>query len=260
MCELFGISSKEEAGVNDYLNEFFSHSSEHPHGWGIARLDGMEVSIEKEPVQASKSQHLKDRLFMPIRVKTAFAHIRKATIGNLDYHNCHPYTMKDMCGRQWTLIHNGTIFNYPLLDAYKAVQKGNTDSERILLYIVDMVNQAERELQRDLDAKERFDILDSLIVKMSKENKLNLMLYDGEMFYVHTNYRNSLYQLQKESQIIFSTTPLSQEDWSPVLFTTLLAYQEGKKVFQGTEHGNEYIESEENIKFLNEAAKKNAYN
>ncbi len=245
MCELFGISSKEEAEINDYLNEFFSHSSKHPHGWGIARMDKTEVTIEKEPVQASKSLRLRGRLLMPVRVKTAFAHIRKATIGNISYYNCHPYTMKDMSGRQWTLIHNGTIFHYPLLDAYKAVQKGDTDSERILFYIVDMINQAERRSQRELDAKERFDLLDLLIVELSKENKLNLILYDGELFYVHTNYKNSLYQLQKGDQIMFSTMPLSQEDWSPVLFTTLLAYEKGKKVFQGTEHGNEYIESEE---------------
>jgi glutamine amidotransferase len=156
MCELFGISSKEPFRINEYLKEFFSHSSAHPHGWGMSCMDKNQVSIEKEPVQASKSNYLKERLSAPIEVKTAFAHIRYATIGNVEYKNCHPYTWRDKSGRQWTLIHNGTIFDYSALNAYMNIQKGDTDSERILLHIVDLVDQAERQQHRKLDKKERF--------------------------------------------------------------------------------------------------------
>lgn len=252
MCELFGVCSQERCEIDDYLKEFFSHSSSHPHGWGMACMEKNEVSIEKEPMQASKSNYLKERLSVPVRVKTAFAHIRYATIGNVEYKNCHPYTRKDMSGRQWTLIHNGTIFDYPRLNRYVSVQNGGTDSERILLYIVERVNETEERLGRKLDREERFCLLDSIIAEMSKGNKLNLMLYDGELFYVHTNYENSLYQLEKEHQILFSTTPLGKEKWKwqPVTFTTLLAYGQGKRIFSGTNHGNEYIDSEENMKYL----------
>lgn len=250
MCELFGICSREKCQINDYLKEFFSHSNAHPHGWGMACMEGNEVSVEKEPVQASKSNYLKQRLSVPVQVKTAFAHIRYATIGNIEYKNCHPYTMKDISGRRWTLVHNGTIFAYPPLNKYVSLQKGDTDSERILLYIVEMVNESERRLQRELERKERFRLLDSIIVSMSRGNKLNLMIYDGELFYVHTNYSNSLYQLEKENKVIFSTVPLGKEEWKPVLFATLLAYEEGIRVFQGTEHGNEYVDNEENMKLL----------
>ena len=68
--------------------------------------------------------------------------------------------------------------------------------------------------------------------------------------YVHTNLANSLYRLEKEEQAFFSTRPLTEENWQPVPFTTLLAYRDGRQLFQGTNHGNEYIESEENLKFL----------
>ena len=101
-----------------------------------------------------------------------------------------------------------------------------------------------------MNEKERFQLLDRIIMEMSRENKLNLMIYDGELFYVHTNCAKSLYLLREEEWVIFSTVPLDEKDWQPVPFTTLLAYKQGDLVFTGTNHGNEYIENEENLKFL----------
>ena len=250
MCEIFGVSSKKVCQLNEYLSEFYSHSNAHPHGWGLACMEGVEVSIEKEPIQASKSKYLKERLGVPILASTAFAHIRYATIGNVEYKNCHPYTWKSRSGRRWTLVHNGTVFDYPRLNEYVHIQHGDTDSERILLYIVACMDQAEAKLGREPDARERFQILDNIFVDMSKGNKLNILIFDGELFYVHTNYVNTLFKLEHDDQTLFSTQPLSREEWIPIEFNTLLAYQEGKEVFRGTDHGNEYIENEENLKFL----------
>lgn len=250
MCELFGVCSQEPYYVNDYLKEFYSHSSKHPHGWGLACMGRKDALVEKETVQATKSNYLKERLSLPIQEKTVFAHIRYATIGNVEYKNCHPYTRKDHNKRCWTMIHNGTIFDFPPLHRYVKLQTGDTDSERILMYLVDRIDQEEARVGRQLNSKERFWLLDSIIVEMSKGNKLNLLLYDGEIMYVHTNYADSLHFLRKEGSVIFSTTPLSDEDWKPVPFMRLLAYQEGHLVLEGTKHQNEYIESEENLKFL----------
>lgn len=250
MCELFGVCSQNSGILNDYLKEFYSHSVRHPHGWGLAVLEGREAVIEKEPIQATKSNYLKERLSLPISAKTAFAHIRYATIGNVEYQNCHPYTLKDHTGRRWTMIHNGTIFEYPPLNKYVGLQTGDTDSERILMYLVEKINEGERQAKRELTAEERFAVLDSIFSAMSKGNKLNFLIYDGELMYVHTNYADSLYVLEKNGGMFFSTQPLSREDWQKVPFTTLLAYQDGKLVLKGTDHGNEYVDSEENLKFL----------
>lgn len=250
MCELFGINSAEEYQINDYLMKFYSRSNGHPHGWGLACMENNLIQVEKEPVQATKSNYLKERLSDPIIVKNALGHIRYATIGHVEYGNCHPHTLKDKSGRRWVLIHNGTIFDYPPLSKYVDVQNGETDSERILLYVVDLVDQKEKELNRTMSGKERFQLIDAVIVDMSEGNKLNLMLYDGELLYVHTNYEKSLYELKRENQILFSTAPLSKESWEPVTFGTLLAYQDGKRIFTGTSHGHEYKDSEENMKFL----------
>ncbi|MCH5251704.1 MAG: class II glutamine amidotransferase [Lachnospiraceae bacterium] len=250
MCELFGITSKETIYANSYLKEFFSHSDKHPHGWGIVCMEDNEASIEKEPMDASKSIYLKRRLTLPIEEKTMFAHIRYATIGNVEYQNCHPFSKKDRYGRRWTLIHNGTIFEYAPLSKYVQSQSGDTDSERILLYLVEEINKREEKRDTPMNGQERFAFLDEIVTGMSKDNKLNFLLYDGEFMYVHTNYANSLYYLDRGGTVIFSTQPLSEEEWKSVPFTTLLAYQEGKRIRTGTNHHNEYFENEENMKYI----------
>lgn len=174
MCELFGFSSEKEFAINEYLNEFFLHSVKHPHGWGLVSLDGNQAVIEKEPVQASKSEYLRKYLTKPIVNRNVFAHIRYATVGNVEYRNCHPYTRKDINKRSWTMVHNGTIFDYWQLDKYFKIQDGDTDSERILMYLVDRENEKTRELGREPDENERFLLLDEIVSDMAKGNKLNL--------------------------------------------------------------------------------------
>lgn len=250
MCELFGVCANKSGVRNEYLKEFYSHSNKHPHGWGLALLEGNEASIEKEPAQASKSYYLKERLASNIDCRTILAHIRYATIGNVEYSNCHPYTVKDASGRRWTQVHNGTIFDYHPLEKFVKYQSGDTDSERILLYVIEQMDHACKLRKKPLSGEERFWLLDDILVSMSKGNKQNLLIYDGEYMYVHTNYADSLYYKEIDGGRIFATVPLDKEEWRPVPFTRLLAYKDGKLAFEGTNHGNEYVDSEENMKYL----------
>lgn len=249
MCEIFGSNAKDPVSVNNYLREFYSHSCRHPHGWGIALLDGKQAWIEKEPLEAGKSDYLKILLDSRIESRTVLSHIRYATIGNVEHKNCHPFTGIDCTGRKWTMIHNGTIFEYAPLNRYTAVQNGDTDSERILLYLLDQVNKKIKE-NGALSCEERFRLVDSLVSDMAEGNKLNLIIYDEEYMYVHTNYENSLHCLQMEGQIIVTTEALEQGDWKKVPMTTLFAYKDGSLVFTGTNHGHVYEDNEENTKFL----------
>ncbi len=47
MCELFGISSARPVRLNALLREFYSHSGEHPDGWGLATFHDGIPSIEQ---------------------------------------------------------------------------------------------------------------------------------------------------------------------------------------------------------------------
>jgi glutamine amidotransferase len=244
MCEIFAVSSKEKTYANDYLREFYSHSLQHPHGWGLALIDN-HTNIIKEPLTANYSHYLKELLHKPIQAHIILAHIRYATIGNVDILNCHPYTLKDKYNVTWTLIHNGTIFDYPQLNKYINIQKGSTDSERILYYIVEKINNHDIK-----DSYEQFQIIDDIVVDITRGNKLNFILTNGQIVYVHTNYAHSLYYQEKQEQIVFSTQPLNNKQWSPVPFNQLLAYNNGQLLYTGTKHNHEYIDNEKNTKYL----------
>ncbi|MDO5548097.1 MAG: class II glutamine amidotransferase [Eubacteriales bacterium] len=250
MCELFGVSSNKKIPLNALLKEFFSHGNEHPHGWGLAFFYGNSVSLEKQPEMSCTSSYLKQRLWAPVEADNMIAHIRLATRGITEYENCHPFVIRDKSDRAWTLAHNGTIFDCDEMNPYCKTQRGQTDSERILCYLVDCINQKLDELGREMTAEERFDLVDSFVCRVSPENKLNLLLYDGELMYVHTNYANSLHQCTKDETVIISTQPLNFDQWEPVPMNTLLAYRNGKPVFRGTNHGHEFFDSEEKMRLL----------
>ena len=250
MCELFGVSSASKIELNKPLKEFFQHSVRHPNGWGLATFYDHSVSLEKEPAKASRSVYLRERLKHSLRVKAAIAHIRLATVGNMEYVNCHPFVKRDNYNRCWTLAHNGTIFDCPRLHPYFYEQEGRTDSERILYYLISPVNRKQDELGRMLEDTERFQLVDQIICCIAPHNKLNLLIYDGEYMYVHTNYANSLYVCHLEDSTLFSPVPLSTGDWHPLPFTTLCVYSQGVKVFTGTNHGYEYQDNIKDTKYL----------
>ena len=250
MCEILGLSSQSEYEANDYLKTFFSHSSKHPHGWGLGCISRNSALIEKESIAALKSNYLKERLSQPIKAKIILAHIRYATIGHVEYKNCHPFTGKDNTGRRWTLIHNGTIFDYPLLNPYIKRQMGDTDSERIFIYLMERLNDAQIQKGARLVFEERFELFDSIVCDMAKGNKLNLLFSDGKYLYAHTNCKGTLYYLTKNNMTMLSTVPLSEEVWQPLPFTRLTAFYNGKLLRTGTVHKHEYIESEESMRML----------
>lgn len=250
MCELFGVSTDQKIEINTLLYTFFSHADEHPHGWGMALFQHNAVYVEKQAVHANKSARLHSYLEKSIKADTMMAHIRLATKGNMEYDNCHPFVKQDDAGRTWTLAHNGTVFESAVLDPYFYVQEGQTDSERILYYIVERMNQRQREEQHILSGAERFQVVDAVIREIAEGNKLNLLIYDGEYFYVHTNLQNSLYQSERNGGTIFSTVPLDGQGWKPLPLNTLLAYRHGRLVQQGANHDCEYVEDPEKMRLL----------
>ena len=254
MCEMLGISARRRREANATLREFFSHAERHPHGWGLARFDerGTLVApgVEKEPVKATVSEHLRHLLDDKVDDPTVLAHIRFATVGTMEYENCHPFTGTDNSGRVWTLVHNGTIFAGASLNDYMGLQFGETDSERVLLHLIARIDRAQNRQGRALAEKERFDVLSSAIGALAKGNKLNLLVFDGEVLYAHTNFRGSLHFLKEDGAVTLSTNPLSQGDWKPVPFTRLVAIKGGEFVCEGPSHGNEYIYNPDDYRFV----------
>jgi glutamine amidotransferase len=256
MCELFCFNSENPKQINNALECFYNHSERHPHGWGLANIKSDGYFIDKEPVKASESEHLNDILSSPIVGKNVFAHIRLATMGNLVTSNCHPFTERDNNGRCWVLMHNGTIFDYPKLDEYAQKQKGTTDSERILLFIVDKINDFENEKGDLLTAEERFKLIEDIIIDMSFNNKLNIMISDGEMTYVHTNMKDSLHYIRDGNALYVTSCPLNDaKNWKCVELNRIYGLKDGKIMFKSEDHGNEFVFTEKHEKIIQEALK-----
>ena len=256
MCEIFCFNSNMPKKLNSCLECFYNHSESHPHGWGLANMQSDEFVIDKEPVKATCSQYLKDILSNPVVGKNVFAHIRLATVGEIISPNCHPFIEMDGNNRSWMLIHNGTIFDYPILEKYKDKENGDTDSERILLYIIDKVNEFEQAKGAPSTIKERFNLLTEIVKDLSRSNKLNLMIYDGEVTYIHSNMKESLYYLKNENEFLVATTPLdNNENWLQVELNKLFVLDDGNILYESSEHDNEFILTEEHEKIMEEFLK-----
>lgn len=180
------------------------------------------------------------------------AHIRLASVGRLVYDNTHPFVRHDNRGGCWTLAHNGTIFDGTLTDGFANSQTGQSDSERILLLIIDRVNDLQDKLQRKLEAEEKAHLMDELIASLSVGNKLNLLVWDGQRMYVHTNYADTLFSCSVDGEsMVFSTHPLDGDAWQPVPMMQLFVYEEGSLVYQGQFRGKEYFDPEPNYEYRN---------
>ncbi len=232
MCELFGASLKENEDVRDYLSEFFSHGAQHPHGWGIYREHHGDFEIVKEDVSSIKSTLAKEIVQTTEPQKHFMAHIRLATAGAVKTENCHPFSGFDASGRRWTLVHNGTIYAVNRTFPYRSAQHGNTDSERVFLYLLDKLNKI-----RPTNESERFAVADEVVQELSERNKLNLLVSDGEILYVHKNMEGTLFYQKTDNGYYFSTTPLGNGVWAEFPTAQLIAFRNGEKLFSGTKHG-----------------------
>lgn len=246
MCQILGINSNKPYAANELLRKFYANSVDHPHGWGLAVLDEDQYLINKRAVQAVKSGVLKEQLETELICTHLFGHIRKASVGVVEYRNCHPFTRVDKNGRRWTLIHNGTFFHMEELEPYFDECAGTTDSEALLCYIVDHINQA----GADLDFEERFRVIDDAMIKLSDDNGLNMMLFDGEVMYAHCNYEDLLYEIDLDGTHVLSTVPLTDEGWTVVPLNAVRAYKQGQLVRVGTDHGHEFKGNGRELQFI----------
>ena len=281
MCELFGLSSKNEYDAAQMLTAFFSHADENPHGWGLSELGGEKVLIEKEPVSALNSERLENLMHGGIRSKQLLAHIRYATKGSVSPENTHPFTMRDRFGDDWVLVHNGTIFECDALSKYSKVQQGETDSERILYYLMDKINAEKQKPSSD----RKIQIVENVIRDIVRENKVNIMISDGDSLYVHSNFRGSMYYLKHDGVVMAASRKLEAEaestrpcaassggagnarpcaassseagaesitpnDWQDVPLNTLMVFREGEEVYRGTAHSEEFFFDEEKRRLL----------
>lgn len=237
MCELFAVSARQPQTLNTQLTTFFGDSSMHPHGWGLSLRDSDgKVRLAKGPERAIDSELLARALARPVRTTTALAHIRYATRGRLSYDNCHPFVGVDATGTTWSFVHNGSIFHPELIEEHEAQARGESDSERVLLYLLSALDAAGA---ADFDG--RFEALSEALAALAPGNKLNVILEDGQNVYAHTNTEDdSLFWHVEDGIVTLCTRPLGGEGWNPVPKRRLIAISQGTVIRTSDLHAGSY--------------------
>ncbi len=243
MCELYAVCSNEQVDIKPNCNLFFQHSIAHPDGWGLAYWQKNAAIVYRSPLRALENTHYCSYLRHELWCNHAMVHIRLATVGMKSSINCHPFRQTDVSGRVWTFMHNGTAFHDHMLAPYKHLCRGDTDSEAIFYFLLAAINRATKEKGRPLTGAERIPVLEERITHLVKGNKMNLIFYDTEQMYVHTNMQGTLYHARQGQTYSFMTVPVNQtQPWQPLPLNRLLVYQNGVCVHQGKNHNHEFFE------------------
>ncbi|MEM9193777.1 MAG: class II glutamine amidotransferase [Myxococcota bacterium] len=149
MCRLFGFRSVIRSQVHRSLlaadNALGKLSNDHPDGWGVAYYIDGSPHVTRSPTTALGDQ-LFHRVSGVVASETVLAHVRKATKGELNVLNCHPFQY----GR-WTFAHNGDIPNFAdtkaelvdLVDpGLRRYILGDTDSEVVFSIFLTQLRRA----------------------------------------------------------------------------------------------------------------------
>lgn len=238
MCMLLGFSGNKKYELKNILKHFFSFSVKHPDGWGLTIYENAALLIIKEPVPAFESDILESLCNNSIPAKLSIAHIRRKTYGSVGYLNTHPFVQK-VNSEEWIFAHNGSVDSL-YFKKLEIKPSGDTDSEKISCFIAERL----KSLPRFADTNDKIKCVEDAITLLSKFGKLNLLITNGSLLFIHTNCAGTLYINNPAPEAsIFCTSPLMlKEGWEKVPLNRLFVYKDGVKIYEGKEHENEFIQ------------------
>jgi predicted glutamine amidotransferase len=178
----------------------------HGDGWGIAYLENNEFKI----FRSTRAVYEDDQIdqFKKLQSNLVILHARKASKGNVDIHNVHPFECT-LNGHQYLFFHNGTIHDELVYDStFKPV--GATDSEKLFYYLLTNSN-----------GQLTPAFLKSKLEKLTDFTAANFILTDGKITYSGNWYSEnpnyySLKVLQKPGLMMVASEKLPHyktEDW-----------------------------------------------
>ncbi|HWK61254.1 MAG TPA: class II glutamine amidotransferase [Eoetvoesiella sp.] len=185
MCQLLGMSCAQPTDFTFSFTGFAArggNTDHHADGFGVAFFENKacRVFIDNQPSCKSPVAELIKNY--PIKSRNIIAHIRKATQGDIQLENCHPF-MRELWGRHWIFAHNGDLLNYrPTLDGqYQPV--GGTDSELAFCHI--MQGLRSRFGNHEPSSSELFSAVEALTRDITRHGVFNFLFSNGRMLFAH---------------------------------------------------------------------------
>jgi glutamine amidotransferase len=148
MCRLFGFRSVLQSQVHRSLvsaeNALAVQSQKHPDGWGVAYYLAECPHVIKS-VGAAIDDHIFQRVSGVVTSETVLAHVRRATVGEHNILNTHPFQYG-----KWIFAHNGNVPQFEsvrprlLEDIAPKLRRfilGDTDSEVLFYHFLSNLQQ-----------------------------------------------------------------------------------------------------------------------
>ena len=189
MCQLLGMNCNTPTDIQFSFEGFAKRggqTDEHADGWGIAFFEGASARcfIDHKPASDSPVAELIKNY--PIRSYNVISHIRKATVGEIQLQNCHPF-IRELWGQAWVFAHNGDLKNFnPQLNG-DFLPIGETDSEQAFCLLLQTLKQTfgPRQKHNRPSMEEVEKVLREQSRAISKNGTFNLLLSNGEALYAH---------------------------------------------------------------------------
>ncbi|MEQ6289369.1 class II glutamine amidotransferase [Vogesella sp. GCM10023246] len=220
MCQLLGMNCNTPTDILFSFEGFHRRgglTDHHADGWGIAFFEGRGVRLFLDDKPAIDSPVASLVRQYSIKSKNVIAHIRKATQGEVNLTNCHPF-QRELWGQYWIFAHNGNLLDFapPQGSHYQPV--GSTDSERAFCYLLETLRQR----WRQPPAREAlFAAVETLAAELRSHGVCNFMLSNGEWLFVHCSTK--LHYIVRQAP--FPTAHLVDDDVT-VDFSTVTTPQD----------------------------------
>ena len=141
MCQLLGMNCNTPTDIV-FSFEGFRHraglTDSHSDGFGIAFFEGKGVRVFRDNKPGHCSPIADCVKQYNIKSLNVIAHIRKATQGDVNIENTHPF-MREIWGENWVFAHNGNLVNLPVTETIFYQPIGTTDSETAFCYLLEQL-------------------------------------------------------------------------------------------------------------------------
>ncbi|MFC0322694.1 class II glutamine amidotransferase [Gallibacterium melopsittaci] len=184
MCQLLGMNCNTPTDIVFSFEGFRRRAGItdcHSDGFGIAFFEGKGVRVFRDDKPCSSSPIADCVKQYHIKSLNVIAHIRKATQGDVNLENTHPF-MREIWGENWVFAHNGNLKTLPDLSECRAQPIGSTDSEAAFCYMTEFLK---RRYHRKPSEEEIFAAVYEVTQELAQLGTFNFILSNGQFMIAH---------------------------------------------------------------------------
>lgn len=178
MCQLLGMNCNTPTDITFSFEGFRRRAGltdTHTDGFGIAFFEGKGVRIFRDNRPGASSPMADLVSEYKIKSLNVIAHIRKATQGDVNLENTHPF-IRELWGENWVFAHNGTVQNVKVCPKCHYQPIGTTDSEAIFC---NLISNLKKRYPDKPSEKEIFDAVVEITSEIAEGGVLNFILSNG---------------------------------------------------------------------------------